>query len=211
MAGNTLRPTTRFNATDLIPAMIPIGYLYKQVARRPDWLKADQVDDIYSLSGCESEDFADYINFWRHNGYWLFDSPQIIEALAREQKLSLAGMTLFYYEAFESEYDDKSARWRSYRPVSDFVTKVVPPEGKNLEGFDVTSFSVGTSPECSPLSCNALAETIPTNRHCLFNTFDEARQAIETGQFERCEEGPYRIIAVYRVDQGAGHPTGASV
>jgi len=41
-----------------------------------------------------------------------------------------------------------------------------------LEGFDVTTFSVANSPECSPLSCNDLAADIAVNKHCLFDSFD---------------------------------------
>jgi len=76
----------------------------------------------------------------------------------------------------------------------------------SLEGFDVTSFVVHTSPECSPLSCNSLAEKIPTNRHCLFNTFDEAKSAIDNGMFAGAEPGPYRIIAVYSVPAASAGP-----
>ena len=43
--------------------MIPIGYMYKRIALRPDWLKADAVVDVYSLSSHISEDFAFYINY----------------------------------------------------------------------------------------------------------------------------------------------------
>lgn len=62
--------------------MISAGYMAKRVAIKPDWLKANEVEDIYSVSGYISKDFADYINFWKHNGYWLFDSPNVIEQLA---------------------------------------------------------------------------------------------------------------------------------
>lgn len=54
--------------------MIPAGYMAKRVVRKPDWLTTNRVEDIYSVSGCISKDFADYITFWKHNGYWLFDS-----------------------------------------------------------------------------------------------------------------------------------------
>ncbi len=50
--------------------MIPVGYMAKRVSKKPDWLQAAQVIDIYSVSGCVSEDFADYIDYWKHNGYW---------------------------------------------------------------------------------------------------------------------------------------------
>jgi len=177
--------------------MRPLGYLYKRVANRPDWLIAHGVDDIYSLSSCVSEDFADYVNYWRHNGYWLFDSPAVMESICAEHAIPLEGLKLFYYEAHEEEYDDRSKEWVTYEPEASFGTNVIEPTHKSLEGFDVTSFSVHTSPECSPLSCNSAAETIETNVHCLFNTFEEAFRAIESQAFASMEPGPYRIIAVY--------------
>lgn len=179
--------------------MIPIGYLYKRVARRPDWIRAEHVDDIYSLSGCISVGFADYITYWRHNGYWLFNSPGVIEDLARENAIPLDDLQLFFYEAYEWEFDDSAGRWRPFAPEESFATDVELPENRRLEGFDVTTFSARTSPECSPLSCNALAATIRTNRHCLFESFDGAKAAVEAGMFRNSEPGPFRITAVYSV------------
>ncbi|MFZ6750339.1 hypothetical protein [Undibacterium sp. Ren11W] len=180
--------------------MRPLGYLYKSVAKRPDWLKADRVEDVYALSGCISENFADYIIYWKHNGYWLFNSPEIIESLVQEHSFSLEGMSLFYYEGSEEEFDDRIDQWVPYEPENSFETDVRKPSECQLEGFDVTNFTAHTSPECSPLSCNSLAESIPTNKHCLFDTFEEAKSAIETKKFENAgEPGPYRIIAVYSV------------
>ena len=43
--------------------MIPAGYMAKNVVSKPDWLKANGVEDLYSVSGCISKDFADYIKF----------------------------------------------------------------------------------------------------------------------------------------------------
>jgi hypothetical protein len=177
--------------------MRPIGYLYKRVVARPDWIKAPSVSDIYSLSGCVSQNFADYINYWKHNGFWLFDSPRIIENLASEHGISLEGMKLFYYEAHEQEFDDEIQKWVPYEPETSFGTHILAPASKVLEGFDVTSFTVRTTPECSPLSCNSCAEALSTNSHCLFRTFEEATHAIESGAFEDTEPGPYRVIAVY--------------
>ena len=182
--------------------MQPLGYLYKRVERRPDWLKAPNVTDVYALSGCVSPNFGDYINYWKHNGFWLFDTPQVIQALAAEHSIPLGEMRLFFYEAYELEYAEDGG-WRPYEPVSEFGVNVVEPDRKTLEGFDVVSFSTGNSPECSLLSCNARAEELSTNEHCLFRTFDEAKQAIESGQFQGCEPGPYRIVAVYSVSNGS--------
>lgn len=83
--------------------MIPVGYMYKKVVIKPDWLQAANIVDVHSLSNCISHNFADYINYWQHNGYWLFDSPAIIEALAMAENIDLSDTTLFYYEAYEYE------------------------------------------------------------------------------------------------------------
>lgn len=181
--------------------MIPIGYLYKNVAKRPDWLDVEKIDDIYALSGCVSEDFADYTNYWRHNGFWLFDSPSIMKDLANEHSIDLSALCLFYYEAYEVQYNDETNLWEQFFPEASFVTNIQPPKNNRLEGFDVVNFCSGTSPECSPLSCNSIAKTIPTNRHCLFDTFEEAKNAIENRAFENAEPGPYRIIAVYTINE----------
>lgn len=180
--------------------MIPLGYLYKQIAARPPWLKAEQVADIYSISNCISDDFTDYIPYWKHNGYWLFNTPDIIVEIASEASLSLDGHTLFYYEAYELQYDEDDRTWLPFAPESSFVTDVVIPVRKKLEGFDVASFSLHNLAECSPLSCNGLAAELPANAHCLFATLEEAKAALEQGDFDDSEPGPFRIVAVYSTD-----------
>jgi hypothetical protein len=180
--------------------MIPAGYMFKQVIQRPDWIKAANVDDIYSLSGCISEYFSDYIKHWKHNGYWLFDSPLVIEEIAKAASLDLSDMTLFYYEVFEQQFDERSKTWSIFEPEPSFPLNVEKPEQARLAGYDVTTFSVNTSPECSPLSCCHLAEEIKVNRHCLFDSFDEAKRSLEDGKFDSSEPGPFRIFAIYTLD-----------
>ena len=172
--------------------MIPVGYMAKRVCKRPDYLRAPSVIDIYSVSGCISEKFADYIAWWKHNGYWLFDSPEIIRNAAQENGIELKGTSLFYYEAYEMEFDGKNRN--PYRP--DFEVNVVQPARKRLEGFDI----VTNGPGCSPLSCNSLAEQIPTNSHCLLDSFEEAYAKLDAGEFNNSEPGPYRVFAVYSTE-----------
>jgi len=178
--------------------VIPAGYLYKKVATAPDWVKVPG-SEIYSVSGCISEEFADYIQYWRHNGYWLFDSPEIIEAIAAENAIDLSALTLFYYEVFEQQYDADARRWEPFEPEPSFETRVQPPAAARLEGYDVVTFSVRTSPECSPLSCNALAERVSVNRKCLLDSFELAESSLERGLFDDSEPGPFRIFAVHTV------------
>jgi hypothetical protein len=53
----------------------------------------------------------------------------------------------------------------------------------------------------SPLSCNGIAATLSVNTHCLFETLEEAKEAIEGGNFNRCEPGVYKIYAVHLVQR----------
>ena len=177
--------------------MIPVGYLAKRISKAPDWLKAAGSDDVYSVSSCVSEDFADYIEFWKHNGYWLFDSPEAIQSVANENSISLQGTQLFFYESYEKEFIGD--QWREFCREPSIPTNIVLPGEKSLEGYDVVTFQAGNSPECSPLSCNGLAEELQTNLHCLFGDFEQAKSALDHGKFMGCEEGPYRIFAVYSV------------
>jgi len=179
--------------------MIPAGYMYKKVASRPDWLRAAAVRDIYSISSCISEDFTDYINYWRHNGYWLFDTPKVMEGIAAAEQLDVAAMTLFYYTVFDFEFDGERKQWSRVTPEWGCTTEVEAPPDARLEGYDVATFFARNKPECSPLSCNGLAETIPVNSHCLFETFEQARQALDAGKFDNSEPGPFRIFGVYTV------------
>ena len=177
--------------------MIPIGYMYKTVAVQSDWVKAPGVVDICSVSGCCSTDFADYILYWKHNGYCFFNAPRIIEDLAKDDKIDLSGMTLFYYETYEFEFDETAGEWRSFTTFPDCKTDVQAPADKLLQGFDVVQMSFHGDPWCSPLSCNGLADRLPVNRHCLFDSFEAAKDALDRSQFVNCEPGPYRIFAVY--------------
>jgi len=171
----------------------------KQVAARPDWLKADRVVDVYSVSNCVSNDFADYVIYWKHNGYWLFDSPETIREIAKEHSVDLKDTRLFYYEVHDLEYDEDKKSWLPFAPEPSLKTQILEPEIKTPEGYDIVTFSVGTSPECSPLSCNSLASAIETNEHCLLPSVVKAKELLEEGKFENAEPGPYRIFAVYSV------------
>jgi hypothetical protein len=178
--------------------MIPVGYMAKRIQEKPDWIGAPQVTDIYSVSGCISGNFTDYIHYWKHNGYWLFDAPTIIQGIAQENSISLDEVSLFYYEAYELEFD--CGNWKPYAPERSFLTSVAEPSRRKLEGFDVVTFACRTSPECSPLSCNSLAKNLPVNAHCLLTNFEEAEAQLNRGAFANSEPGPYRIWAVYSTD-----------
>lgn len=192
--------------------MIPAGYMLKRVSPRPSWIKSAHVIDLFSVSSCISEDFADYIDYWRHNGFWLFNKPSDMDEIVAREVLNLEGLKLFYYEVFDRQFDEVAMHWSSFSPDASFMTNVEKPRTARLVGFDVVSFGlewptistgpgvVGTIPECSPLSCNALADELPVNAHCLFETFLDAKEALELGKFNNSEPGPFRIFSVYTVE-----------
>ena len=186
------------DATSFGSVLIPAGYLWKRVVDKPDWLSAASVRDVYSLSTCCSKAFADdYFEAWKHNDFWLFDSPEIMAEVARDSGATIADCRLFYFEIFDFQFDDLSHAWSPLQPVLTVSLAVRLPETKRLEGYDVVCFSSGHQPECSPLSCNSLAAKLAVNEHCLFATFAEATTALEQGRFKKSEPGPFRIVAVY--------------
>ena len=176
--------------------MTPAGYIAKKIHTSTDWLNNSAVEDIWSVSNCMSQVFCDYIPHWQHNGYWLFDTPDAIRRLAAEERIDLSGHRMFYYEVFAKQYNEDTNTWEVFGPEPSLKTRVQVPATKTLEGFDVVSFSTASAPECSPLSCNRLANSIAVNRHCLLDSFDKAQQLILNGTLEHSEPGPYRIFAV---------------
>ena len=118
----------------------------KKVHSSPDWLKTDAVNDIYSVSNCVSGAFCDYIPHWRHNGYWLFDSPELIREIASAEKLDLSDQTFFYYEVHEQQFDDEIKSWQPFSADTSFPTDVQVPVEKKIEGFDVVSFFALSAP-----------------------------------------------------------------
>lgn len=181
--------------------MIPLGYMAKFVMRKTQWLKGAHITDIYSVSSCMSKDFIDWTGFWRHNGYWFFDSPSIISEIAEEGGVDLRPATWFYYEGFDKEFAEESG-WRPYVPEPSFPLAVEMPERRILRGYDVVCYYCGNSSGHSPLSCNALADKIKVNAFCLLDSLEEAQSLLEGGRFKNSEPGPYRIIAVYTLNMG---------
>jgi hypothetical protein len=180
--------------------MIPVGYMGKRIVQRTDWLKVPSVKEIFSVSHCVSDNFMDYIDCWKHNGYWFFNAPDDIMEVAKQNNVNLTGVRLFYYEVYNFQWNDTRCSWEKFSPETAFKTDVMVPASKQLEGYDVVTFWAGNGPECSPLSCNGPAEEIPTNQHCLLQSFEQAKRLVEEGKFKDGEPGPLRIFAVYSIE-----------
>lgn len=60
-----------------IPSPKLIGYFARPTARRKDCPHAEVVEEICNPSTCMSACDWDWINEWRHNEMWVFDSPEL--------------------------------------------------------------------------------------------------------------------------------------
>lgn len=191
--------------------MIPAGYLLKRTVPPPGWLlpAVSHVTEVCSVASCVNDNVVDPQSCWKHNGFGLANSPQVLWGLAQESDGELVGSRLFYYAALEAEIESDgwtfdSEKWRPIsRAASSDVADDIAPPGADvaliLLGYDVVVFNDFL--EHSPLSCNSIAAVARVNEFCLFNEVDEARSAIDSGLFGGgCEEGIYKIfsVSVYR-------------
>jgi hypothetical protein len=194
--------------------MIPAGYLLKRVVAPPEYLAGAAITDVCSVSHCLNDDVVDVQKVWQHNGFGVANDPATLWSLAPDISPD-AGATLFYYEAYEEEIESDGwsfdpQAWRRLSPVSSagVDTSVTPPPHQyqvTLLGYDVVVF--GDFLEHSPLSCNHVAAEVSVNEHCLFDTLEAAKRAIDTGAFGGgCEDGIYRIFSVSIVDTVTGAP-----
>jgi hypothetical protein len=101
----------------------------KRVCDRPDWFKAPNITDIFSVSACISEFFLnDYIPLWKHNDYWIFDSPEIIQTVVRENSIDLQEMKLFYCEEHELELTEET-----WEPLNKSLLRSNIPSGAKAQ------------------------------------------------------------------------------
>ena len=61
-----------------------IGYFPKRTVRHLDWFKGQGVDEICSVSSCISKGPEKWIECWKHNEMWVFDSPALAWSVVPE-------------------------------------------------------------------------------------------------------------------------------
>jgi len=172
--------------------------MYKRIAPRQGWLNCENVTKIYSVSSCISNDFTNYIPYWRHNQYWFFNRPEDMEGILREEKIS-DEFELLFYELYEKEFDEEKHAWQELTVEESFGYQVTMPFQKEFLGFDIVSYSMRSAHECSPLSCNRLCQEVSVNQYCLLDDFEEAIKTTESLKEKKAEPGPYRMIAVNKI------------
>ncbi len=169
-----------------------IGYFPKQTAKRPDCLKAANVKEICSASDCISKSPDNWIDFWKHNELWVYDSPEIAWSIVPEEKRAI--FDLYAYRMFPCQFVEGK---QEVFEIPGLQVASLPEDFKSL-GWDSVSRSMNNKFECSPLSCNYLATEIVTNEFCLLNNACLALQTAKDFSLSKPEPGPYFVLEVFR-------------
>ena len=191
--------------------MISAGYLLKRTTPPSGWLQGSGTDfvEVCSVSACVNDDVVDLLNSWKFNKFGLANTKNLILELAQEEGNSVEGTSLFFYEMYEQElasdgwaFDPDAWQGLTHSDASNVEIDVSPPDHADqatLLGYDVVAYR--DFPDHSPLSCNGVAMELQVNRFCLFDSFEQAKDSIDTGKFGGgCEDGLYRIMSVHRLD-----------
>ncbi len=166
-----------------------IGYFPKKVVHRPDWLPL-RVTAIRSVSECVSKGPDDWIVHWTHNEFGRYSTQSAAIAVVPEADRSQ--FELHAYRMLPGVFDGGE---RLSFELLEIAVEPLPQDFESL-GFDAVANSCGSGFECSPLSCNLLAEEIETNEHCLLPTLAAAVEAALRFSREEPEPGPYFVVEV---------------
>jgi hypothetical protein len=156
--------------------------------KRPDWLKAAGVDEVCSASACVSKGPEDWIDQWRHNEMWVYDTLELARSVIPEPVRQ--EFDLYAYQMFPVIFKDGQQQPFEIPPL-----QVQPlPESFERLGYDAVSRSFAHS----PLSCNYMTEHEAVNRYCLVDDVDTAFRLAAEFEGAGCEPGPYHVVEVWR-------------
>ena len=165
------------------PPLVFLGYLPRRLAPRPDWLACPNVEFVASVSECISRTPPDRIDHWKHNYVGFYDTEALARAIIPEDKS--IEYTIFAHSALPVAFHEgHPIDWNPWTNA-----ETTPPEldaefNEHL-GFDIVGYTNGGFFECSPLSCNGIANNIGVNRFCLV---DDVQQAMDLAKdFSRAE------------------------
>lgn len=174
--------------------MVPtfIGYFPKRIEKRPDWLKAPNIEEVCSMAECVSSGPDKWIDHWLHNDMWVYDTPELAWSVVLPEER--AEIDLYAYCLFPIHFVEGCEE--------PFEIPTIHPEPLDASfhrlGYDLVSRTSDCTFEHSPLSCNHLAEKIPVNRFCLFDNAQTAMKLAGKVEAIGAEPGPYFVVEVWR-------------
>jgi hypothetical protein len=171
--------------------LVLIGYFPKKVVQRSASLKAAHVTAVRNASGCLSSGPPGWIQHWTHNEMWVYSTIDAALAVMPQDERG-------EYEL--QAYRMLAIRWDAGRGMSIVLPTLnveAVPASFHSVGFDAVSIQAGVAGfGCSPLSCNAMAEEIETNEHCLLPTQQLAEHTALRFSIDEPEPGPFYVIEV---------------
>lgn len=176
--------------------LILVGYFPKERATPPQYLLDHGVEEIGSVSPCLSPGPDGWIEAWKHNEWACYDDPATAWSMVAASRRS--DFCLYAYEVYPAGFEE------GQEIELDGPKPDAAPIDSTFEfiGWDAVSDSGGQRQfECSPLSCNHMAEGIPVNRSCLLD-FEGARALALRADELGCEPGPYYVVKVWRQRAG---------
>ena len=179
-------------------SLIDAGFFMKRIEARPASLNAPDVREICSVSHCISSAPENWIQSWLHNDLGWFN--RVADALTVVRPQERHQYRLFAYRLCPEVF---TAEGRAAIVLPGNVKPEAIGQGFRSLGFDSTNKTMESvlGFECSPLSCNAMAEEIRANEYCLFATLDEAIAGAERFATEQPEPGSYFVIEVLEGQQ----------
>jgi hypothetical protein len=166
------------------------GYFPKTTAIPDGYKLPDNIREICTVSTCINAP-EDWINKWLHNELGFYNSVSDARAILPSGS---EGFVVFAYRILPVRFGEDSLERFDLPPLS-----IEPVDQSFISiGFDAISKSSSSFFECSPLSCNYMAQKIPVNRYCLVDTFAEGVSLAKRFAHEKVEPGPYYVFEVLR-------------
>lgn len=169
-----------------------IGYFPKHTSKGSDSIRLPGVEQVCSVSSCVSRSPGDWISNWRHNALWVYDTEELALSIVAPEERS--EFELYAYFMFPVRFVD--GRLEPF----DLPALRVQPLRTSFSrlGYDAVSRTQDNEFECSPLSCNGMAQHIAVNRYCLVDTEPQAFEIARDFSIGKAEPGPYYVVEVWR-------------
>ena len=168
-----------------------IGYFPKKRVARPEWLDGTPVGEGCSVSECFAAGPKGWIDHWLHNEWSCFPTVEVARSVVPEGKTDFQ---ILAYALLPVRFENGKAH-----DLEISVVNVEPlPATFRFLGYDVVSRSSSDGFECSPLSCNSMAQEIAVNDFCLINDIELAVSAARRFSIEQPEPGDYFVVQVFR-------------
>ena len=199
---------------------ILIGYFPKQQPGPPRGMRlpgVPHVTDIANVGHYTSEGPPNWIEQYRHNEMWFFDSEALARKVIAEAiridivpdpqrdppwRVNLSRETgraydFYAYKMFPCRFVEGC---QEHYALPALNCEPLPGDYERL-GYDAVNRTMCAHFECSPLFCNGRAHDIPVNRFCLI---DKPQQALDLAKTfsgsngNGCEPGSYFVLEVWR-------------